>query len=219
MRMQLKHRFTRMTSLFRLQAGLLTSLAILLVACGSDLPEPSTPTISPTPTSFVAPTPDTSTNLSSAAAALLDLDELRDFPDSLRSESTPLTQQKSKAEWDQFLSGTRVIAGTTTIVDFCSDHTGRWIASETRQLRYEGESFEWSIAFGLGDRWNQPRLSIEFRDLIERNEEDTGDFTSELIPPDINGKMGWSNFGGTMNGTVAVVSDMAVYSTNSCEQS
>jgi hypothetical protein len=194
-------------------------MILLLGACGGQETTASVTTTTPTQeikTRFVPPTPDTSENISAVGAEILGLKELRTFPESIVTGVEPLSQELAASIWSSFLAGARVIAGTETIVDFCEDGSGIWVAAEMTQKRYEGEVFDWHIKHGFADRWNQPRLQFEFRNVEPRGSDDNPNFSTELRAPQADGELRWRHFGGTTSGTLNLVDHIAVYTTDYC---
>jgi len=200
-----------------LQKFLVLSMVLFLAGCGGqELPTATVVSTLEPMSQFVPPTPDTSENISAVGAQVLGLKELRTFPDSLVNGTESLDEELSASIWGSFLAGSRLIAGTETIVDFCEDGSGIWISTELTQQRYEGEIFDWDIAHGLGDRWNQPRLYFEFRNIESRGDTDRPDFSTELRPPEEDGELRWRHFGGTASGTLNLVDHIAIYTTDYC---
>jgi hypothetical protein len=185
-------------------------------------PTATFPLSSPTPTPWVIPTKTIANNLTAEQLALYGVVSLKGFPTELENSSPVLDQESALESWYDFLGDSVVVAGVDTVLLLCEAEVpyGRWHkSSEGIGTGFEGIDFNWGITFGVGDRWNSPRLvfSIDPFTISNQFAANLGDeFAVELRAPSSDGSIRWHGLGGNFDAAFTRGDLISVWDSNSC---
>ena len=201
--------------ILRFAMVLITALAATaVVACGgSDAPAAPDPTIvpptasrevvrvtpapvpteTPVPTATAEPTAEPTVQLNQDLAdeiiAITKSLPVVEFPAAIMKGAERLDSDQVKAEWAEFLSGSRTFALNGVIFDWCSDGSGTWVY-EVGTPGFTGAKFDWELVSDPGGSWNTIIVVIRLRDqkLYDLMNYAGGDgFRLGLAPPDQGG--------------------------------
>ncbi|MCH8910702.1 MAG: hypothetical protein IH867_08180 [Chloroflexi bacterium] len=151
------------------------------------------PTETPVPAATAEPTGEPTVELTQDLAdeiiAITKSQPVVEFPAAIMKGAERLDSDQVKAEWAEFLSGSRTFALNGVIFDWCSDGSGTWVY-EVGDPGFTGAKFDWELVSDPGGSWNTIIVVIRLRDqkLYDLMNYAGGDgFRLALAPPDQGG--------------------------------